>query len=135
MKYRGKKGESFEAIRAPERAARFIRSVLPDNVREHFVALILDVRNQVVGYLVVATGTAASCPVGVREFFQAAIVGGAHALIVGNNHPSGDITPSQEDRAITRRLKEAGELLGIPVLDHLIIGTEAYFSFNERQEL
>lgn len=135
MKYRGKKGVSFEAAGAPERAANIIRRVLPDNVREHFVALLLDVRTQVVGYFIVATGTAASCPVGVREVFQSAIVAGANSLIVGHNHPAGDIIPSLEARAVTKRLKDAGELLAIPILDHLIIGGEKFFSFHEQGEL
>jgi DNA repair protein RadC len=135
LKYRGKKRPSFEAANAPEPAARLIRQVLPDNVREHFVALLVDARTQVVGYYLVATGTGSSCPVGAREVYQAAVVAGAHALVVGHNHPTGDSTPSLEDRAVTQRLKAAGELLGIQVLDHLIIGADAFYSFHEHGEL
>lgn len=133
VKYRGNKGQSFDPIRFPDDAAKLLRRVLPDNVREHFVALFLDSRHQVVGYFVVATGTASSCPVGAREVFQAALVAGATALIVAHNHPAGDVTPSPEDRGVTRRLREAGELLAIPVLDHLIIGADRHYSFRETE--
>ena len=135
LKYRAKKGECFEMAHSPERAARLIRRVLPDNVREHFVALLVDVKAQVVGYYVAATGTASSCPVGSREIFQAAVVAGAHALVVGHNHPTGDTSPSPEDRAVTQRLKQAGELLGIQILDHLILGSETFYSFHDHGEL
>ncbi len=135
LKYRGKKGEIFDAAHSPNHAARLIRQVLPDNVREHFVALLLDSRTQVVGYYVAATGTASSCLVGAREIFQAAVVAGANALVVGHNHPTGDTTPSTEDRAVTQRLKAAGELLGIPILDHLIVGNETFYSLYEHGEL
>jgi DNA repair protein RadC len=132
LKYRGNKGASFELADSPERSARLIRRVLPDNVREHFVALLVDVRIRVIGYYIVATGTGSSCPVGAREVYQAAVVAGAHALVVGHNHPTGDVTPSAEDRAVTQRLKAAGELLGIPVFDHLIVGDRGYYSFHEQ---
>ena len=133
VKYRENKGQSFNPIRFPDDAAKLLRRVLPDNVREHFVAIFLDSRHQVVGYFVVATGTASSCPVGAREVFQAALVVGATALVVAHNHPAGDVTPSPEDRGVTRRLREAGELLAIPVLDHLIIGTDRHYSFRETE--
>ena len=106
---------------------------MPDNVREHCVGLFLDGRHHVVAYFVVGTGTATNCLVGVREILQAALVAGATALLVGHNHPSGSTYPSLEDRAITNRLKEAGEVLGIPVLDHLVIGFNGHYSFKDRE--
>jgi len=132
VKYRGNKGPTFDPIRSPQDAAKLIQQVLPDNVREHFIVLFLDGRHRVVAYFVAATGTATSCLVGTKEIFQAALVAGAGALIVGHNHPSGDCVPSQEDYAVTKRLKAAGELLTIPVLDHVIVGTAgAHYSFRE----
>jgi DNA repair protein RadC len=110
--------------------------VLPDNVREHFVVLFLDGQHQVVSFYVAATGTAASCPVAPREVFQAAILSGAIAIIVAHNHPSAtNVTPSAEDRAVTKRLWDAGDLLGIPVLDHIIIAGDNYYSFKEKDEI
>lgn len=140
LKYRGpRRGVTFDAVGSPEKAAGFLRRVLPDNVREHFLTLFLDNRNQVTGYFVAATGTASSCPVGAREVFQAALAAGATAIIVGHNHTSGqnagEIIPSAEDVAVTRRLREAGDLLGIPVFDHLVIGNAGFYSFHEHGEI
>lgn len=132
LKYRRpRRTEGIDAVLSPDQAAGFMRRILPDNVREHFLALFLDGRNQVVSYFVAATGTANSCPVGAREVFQAAVIAGAISLVVGHNHPSGQTVASPEDKETTRRLREAGALLGIPVLDHLIIGAERFFSFRE----
>ena len=135
LKYRARQGEAFDVANAPDRAAQLIRRVLPDNVREHFVALLVDSRNQVVGYYVAATGTSASCPVGVREIFQAAVVAGANALVVGHNHPTGNPSPSPEDLTVTQRLKQAGELLGIPILDHVIVGEAKHYSLFDHGQL
>jgi len=136
LRYRGpKRGEAFNPILSPLEAAQFIRRVLPDNVREHFVTLFLDGKNQVSGFYVVATGTAASCPVGTREVFQGAILAGALSLVVAHNHPAGSVTPSDEDRAVTKRLCDAGLLLGIPVLDHIIIGGDNHYSFKDHSQL
>jgi DNA repair protein RadC len=140
LKYRGpRRGVTFDAVGSPVKAAEFMRRVLPDNVREHFLTLFLDNRNQVMGYYVAATGTASSCPVGAKEVFQAALAAGATSIIVGHNHTSGQnaggIIPSAEDVAVTHRLQEAGELLGIPVLDHLVIGNAGFYSFQEHDEM
>ena len=89
LKYRGNKGATFDAAKSPTRSAGLIRRVLPDNVREHFVALLVNVHMEVVGYYVVATGTGSSCPVGTREICQAAVTAGAHAIVVGHNPPAG----------------------------------------------
>ena len=135
LKYRGNKGATFDAAKSPVQSAGLIRRVLPDNVREHFVALMVNVQMQVVGYYVVATGTGSSCPVGAREIYQAAVTAGAHAIVVGHNHPTGEVKPSPEDREVTKRLKAAGELLGITVLDHLIVGDRGFYSLHERGEM
>ena len=140
LKYRGPGGAEALRRSAPQAtAAAFLRRVLPDPVREHFLTLFLDQRNQVTGYYVTATGTAASCPVGAKEVFQAALVAGANAILVAHNHTSmslgAEIRPSCEDGAVTRRLCEAGELLGIPVLDHLIVGPGGFYSFHEHGQM
>ena len=100
------------------------------------MVLFLDGQHQVVSFYVAATGTAASCPVTAREVFQAAILSGAIAIIVAHNHPSAtNVNPSPEDRAVTKKLWDAGDLLGIPLLDHIIIGGENYYSFKEKDEI
>ena len=136
LRYKGpRRGESFNPILSPQKAADFMARIFPDNVREHFLTLFLDGQKHVVAFFVTATGTASSCLVGTKELFQAAVVAGASSVIVGHNHPSGEPIPSQEDRAVTKRLAQAGELLGIPVLDHLILGTSGFYSFNEHGEM
>jgi len=140
LKYRGpRRGASFEAASTPARAAEFLRRVLPDDVREHFLALFMDGRNQVTGYYVAATGTATSCPAETRNVFQAALVGGATAIIIAHNHTSAqnrdELFPSPEDLAVTHRFTAAGDLLGIAVLDHLIVGRSGHYSFQEHNRL
>ena len=96
--------------------------------REQFLAIILDGRNQVIGFNLVSVGTLTSALVHPREVFKAAILANAAAIVLVHNHPSGDPEPSAEDRALTERLKQAGELIGIRVLDHVVIGDGRYTS-------
>jgi DNA repair protein RadC len=118
-------------IDGPQAAAKFIRQILPDNSREHFITLYLDGAHQVAAFSRTATGTANSCPVHPREIFQPAILVGALAIVIGHNHPSGDSAPSAEDREITRRLKESASLLGIKLLDHVIVADDSAYFFSE----
>jgi len=122
-------------IKEAKSVADFIRRVLPDNVREHFVTLFLDGAHQVIGYSVTATGNANSCPVHPREVFQNAVLIGAIAVIVSHNHPSGCTNPSAQDRTLTAKLKQAGEFLMIRLLDHVVIADDEFFSFAENGEL
>lgn len=96
--------------------------------REHFVAVLLDSKNQVQKTATIHIGTVNMSIVGPREVFREAIREGASSLIVAHNHPSGDPTPSPEDIEVTRRLVEVGALLDIPVLDHVIIGERRWTS-------
>lgn len=100
--------------------------------KEHFLALHLDGKNRIACLDRVAVGSLNQCVVHVREVFKSAVLSSAAAVLLIHNHPSGDPEPSREDREITRRLKDAGDLLGIPVLDHVIVGEEGYLSFVER---
>jgi len=97
--------------------------------REEFVVLLLDAKNTLLGFHVVSVGSLTSTIVHPREVFKIAVLGNAASLILLHNHPSGDPTPSAEDRAITTRLCQVGELLGIKVLDHVVIGDGRYVSF------
>jgi DNA repair protein RadC len=115
----------------PSSAVAILRAHIGEADREHFVALYLSARNLIIGVHTVSIGTLTASLVHPREAFKAGILLGAAGLIAAHNHPSGDPAPSPEDREATRRLQRAGELLGIPVLDHLIIGRESYFSFRE----
>ena len=103
---------------------------LPEEI---FVILCLDTKNQVVGTFQVSSGSINASIVHPREVFKRAILCNSNGIILAHNHPSGDTTPSTEDINITKRLVEAGNLLGIKVLDHIIVGHTRYLSFKEKR--
>lgn len=115
----------------PRAVARFARSAMSDNSREHVMALYLDGAHQVASYATISIGNANSAAVHPREIFQRAIVVGAVALVMVHNHPSGQPQPSPEDNRVTERLSEAGKLLGIRLLDHVIVTQESHYSMRE----
>ncbi|WP_310794962.1 RadC family protein [Desulfofundulus thermocisternus] len=117
-------------IRSPEDAARLVMEEMRHLDREHFRALLLNTKNEVIAREIVSIGTLNSSTVHPRELFKIAIRRNAAAVILLHNHPSGDPTPSQEDLDVTRRLWEAGRIIGIEILDHLIIGDNKYVSFK-----
>jgi len=96
-----------------------------------FYALLLDSKNRLITKVRISEGSLGASLVHPREAFRPAIREAAAAVLFLHNHPSGDPSPSSEDRKITARLHKAGELLGIPVLDHVVVGREAYFSFAD----
>jgi DNA repair protein RadC len=100
--------------------------------REHMVVFDLDTRHRVIERRIVAIGTMTSVEVHPREVFKPAIMNGAAAMVLSHNHPSGDPTPSREDIALTTRLREVGDLVGITVLDHVVVGAEGYVSLADR---
>ncbi|AGA59996.1 DNA repair protein (plasmid) [Thermobacillus composti KWC4] len=117
-------------IRSPED----VKSLLWDLQhldREHFVCIFLNTKNKVIGRETISVGTLNAALVHPREVFKAAIRRGAASVVFAHNHPSGDPCPSPEDIAITRRLFEVGELVGIEVMDHVIIGNPGYSSMKE----
>jgi DNA repair protein RadC len=99
--------------------------------REQFHAILLDGRHRVMGDVLVSQGTLTASLVHPREVFRSAIRRSAAALVLVHNHPSGDPTPSAEDRRVTERLVQAGELLGIRVIDHVVVAERGYRSFSE----
>ncbi len=101
--------------------------------REHLVAFHLNIRHRLLRRRTVHIGTLTSVECHPREIFRGAILGSAAAIIVAHNHPSGDPTPSRDDIALTNRLREVGELCGIPVLDHVIVTDGGYVSMAERR--
>lgn len=106
--------------------------LLRDLRHEVFILVLLDAKHTVIKDLKISTGSLTASLVHPREVFTMAVRESAAAVLCVHNHPSGDPTPSQEDRALTLRLEEAGELLGISVLDHLIIGDGRYVSFADQ---
>jgi DNA repair protein RadC len=122
---------STELIRDSRTAATLFRPCFDGLDREHFVICGLDAKHRVIGINVVSVGSLSLSIVHPREVFKPLIVMNAAAWLCAHNHPSGDITPSQEDRVLTKRLREAGDLLGITLLDHLILGETGHYSFAD----
>lgn len=118
-------------IRGPKDVHQFFGPLLRDLHQEEFHALLLDGRHCVLRAFLVTRGVLDSSLVHPREVFRTAIVERAAALILVHNHPSGDPTPSPEDRRVTRQLVEAGKTVGIPVLDHVIVGDGRWASVAE----
>ena len=110
----------------------YLRPRVAHSEKETFYVLLLDSKNKLIREEVVSVGTLTASLVHPREVFCPAVREAAAAIIVAHNHPSGDATPSAEDLEVTARLRKAGELIGIPLLDHVIIGAGRYVSLAER---
>ena len=124
-----------DAIREPANVAAYLRRRIHDDAREHFVAIYLDGRHRPIADCVVSIGTATASLVHPREVFRPALREAAAAVILVHNHPSGDPAPSREDREVTERLVEVGEILGVPVLDHVIVAERGYVSLRQDEGL
>lgn len=110
-------------ITNPDAAAAYFRAALPtDDSREHFAALALNTRHQPIGHYIVSIGTIDAALVHPREVFRFAAVAGAACVILAHTHPSGNPAPSRDDDHLTCRMVNAGQLIGIPVRDHVIVG-------------
>jgi DNA repair protein RadC len=121
------KSVKVEKVNSAEAAAQIFATYLEGEDREHFVLLMLDLKKRIIGIHTVSIGSLTQSIVHPREVFKAAILANAHAIIVGHNHPTGDTTPSIADLDVTRELVSAGELLRIPVLDHIIVGHDGKY--------
>ena len=115
----------------PDRAVAAAITLIEDMTKEYFILLNLDTKNKVVSRQVISIGSLNANIVHPREVFKAAILASAAHIIVLHNHPSGDPVPSREDIEITNRLREAGKILGIDLLDHVIIGAGRNYSLKE----
>ena len=118
-------------IRSPADVYRICSPGMSDLDHEEFRVLALDTQNRVIRELVITRGILNGSLVHPREVFRAAIVEAAAGVVAVHNHPSGDPTPSPEDREVTRQLRDAGTVVDIPLHDHVIVGTGKYFSFAE----
>lgn len=119
-------------VRSPADAASILMLEYGHQEQENFVVLMLDTRNRVIANKVIYKGTINSCSIRVAEVFKSAIRRNAAAIIIAHNHPSGDPTPSPEDVAVTRQIVEAGNLMDIQVLDHIVVGKSRFVSMKER---
>jgi len=125
------KGKKSVLLLSPKEVWEELKDI-HDNKKEHFVIFYLDTRNQEIKREVISIGLLDANLVHPREVFEPAIRNLAAQIIVSHNHPSGNLEPSDEDLFITKRLIEAGKLLGIEVLDHVIVSKEGFLSFKEK---
>lgn len=125
------------AIESPEDAAdlNFIKDELLLSDREMFICLHLTTKHVVISYEIVSIGSLNSSVVHPREVFKGAFLANAAAVILYHNHPSGDPEPSAEDIAVTKRLADAGNIVGVQVLDHIVFGGKDFVSLKERELL
>lgn len=119
-------------IKSPEDAANAIQKEIGDEDREVFFVLCLNTKNRVVAIHRASVGSINAAIVAPREVFKSAILNNAASIIVAHNHPSNDPSPSNEDIEVTKRLVSAGDILGIEVLDHIIVGESKYISLKSK---
>ncbi len=124
--------EEKPCIRSPQDVANLLMPEMRDLKKEHLKSLLLNSKNQVMHIKTVSVGILDSSLVHPREVFKDAILASSAAIIIAHNHPSGDPAPSPEDKRVTQRLHEAGQLLGIDLLDHIVIGDQRWVSLKER---
>ncbi len=122
-------------VKSPEDVVAVLAGTLKGKKKEHFLVLLLDTRNRLIRVSPVSVGTLDSSIVHPREVFKEAISASAASVIFVHNHPSGDPEPSPDDIELTRRLVEAGRLLGILVLDHVIVGDGAFLSLKASRDI
>jgi len=119
-----------ETVKTPEDVVALVRSRLRSKKKEYFLALLLDTRNQLIRVAEISVGSLDSSIVHPREVFKEAVSASAASVLFAHNHPSGDPEASEDDINLTKRLVEAGEIMGIDVLDHVIIGDHGYLSLK-----
>lgn len=122
-------------LSCPQDVADFLMPRLRYAAKEQFVVILLNGKNKVIGTEVVSEGSLSSSVVHPREVYAPAMLHHAAAIMVAHNHPSGDPKPSLEDEEVTRMLSRSGKVLGIPMIDHVIIGDGNYYSFLENEAL
>ena len=120
-------------LSCPQDVAEFLMPRLRYAVKEQFIVILLNGKNKVVGTEVISEGSLSSSVVHPREVYASALLHHAAAIMVAHNHPSGDPKPSDEDREITSLLAQSGKVLGIPLVDHIVIGDGTYYSFLENE--
>jgi len=117
-------------VKTPDEVVRLVKGRLKGKKREHFLVILLDTRGQLIKISEISIGSLDSSIVHPREVFKEALSASAASVIFAHNHPSGDPEPSEDDVKLTERLANAGEVMGIDVLDHVIIGDKTYLSLK-----
>lgn len=124
-----------KSMNNPDDAAKLFKEYYEENFdmdKEHFSVIMVDTKNKMIGINLVSMGTVNQTITHPREVFRPAVMASANSVFLCHNHPSGDPTPSREDIDTTKRLKEAGKILGIEILDHIILGDNRHVSLLEK---
>lgn len=124
-----------ECLNTPGKAAAFIRQFIQDADREYLIVCCVDMKYHPLFIEIVGIGTVDECRTSPREVFKSALLANAAYIMLFHNHPSGSVAPSASDYALTEQLKKAGELLGVSLLDHIILGDDTFYSFKEEKSL
>lgn len=133
--YRPGAPEERIEITSPEAAAELLMPMLQDLDREHCLTLNLDTKHRLIATTTISIGSVDHTFMSPREVFRDALLHGATAVVIAHNHPSGDAEPSRDDELVTRRLGKAGDLVGIDVLDHVVVGHRRWVSLARRGAL
>jgi|LGOV01.1.fsa_nt_gb DNA repair protein RadC len=120
---------------SPEKTYELLQKLIGDKPQEHFITLCIDAKGVVNNASIIHIGAINKSVISPRAIFRTAILSNAVAIIIGHNHPSGNPTPSPEDKLTTKELIKAGTILDIKILDHIIIGNNIYYSFRERGQM
>jgi len=131
-RFQGRRLEHLDRFTSPRQVFEYFHHEFRDSRKEYFLVLLLDGKNRIVRRVRISEGSLNQSIVHPREVFAPAVRESAAAILLVHNHPTGDPEPSREDIAVTRRLTESGEIMGIKVLDHIIVGDGEYVSFVER---
>ena len=131
-RFQSRKLEHLDRFTSPRQVFEYFHHEFRDSRKEYFLILLLDGKNRIIRRVQISEGSLNQSIVHPREVFSPAVKESAAAVILVHNHPTGDPAPSPEDIAITRRLREAGDIMGIKVLDHIIVGDGEFMSFVER---
>lgn len=129
--------ELFYKIKEPFEMVVLMRNLIGSKDREHLIVVSLNVKNEINNISTVSIGNLNSSIVHPREVFKTAILSNSCSIILAHNHPSGSVAPSNQDKYVTDLIKKAGEILGIELLDHIIVGFNNinYYSFKEHEEI
>lgn len=121
----------LEYVKSSHSVATFLQEEIGADTQESLVLLCLNTKNKVTHYSIVSTGTVNQSIANPRDIFQRALLSNASRIVVAHNHPSGSVESSRQDNLFTAKLKECGEMLGIPLLDHIIVTENDYYSYAE----
>jgi DNA repair protein RadC len=122
----------LDVVDQPGRLVEWLRRELGDAKQEHFLVVFLDTKNHILGHRVCFIGSLDRSVVHPREIFKEAVAFSAARIIAVHNHPSGDVTPSENDIQVTKSLEEAGSMMGIPLLDHIIVSHRNFYSMRQK---